>query len=329
MADNIKNGRFSLYLRLLISIILFILIFKGVDFRKIGNLVLSIKIEIFLLSVFLIFVDRFVVVFRWNLLLKAKGCDVPFLRILCIDLASGFIGLFLPSSAGGDIVKGYGMAKYTSNVLDSVSSLLIDRIISTWVLLLLGVIGVFLSYSYNLSDYNIMLVTITIFSGFSIVLFFFSCEMVAKKINPSLFFLKRYKFLKKIEKLYSAIADYNNNKVLIVQVITLCLVVQLIRILIVYLFCIALNINVSFIYFIMFIPLIYVLMLIPVSIHGIGVQEVAYLFFFTKIGLDKSIILSIPILGYMAVVIASIPGGIIYAIIGVSNTSTSVRQPLQ
>jgi uncharacterized membrane protein YbhN (UPF0104 family) len=169
-----------------------------------------------------------------------------------------------------------------------------------------------------ISDYNFLLIPLFILLAFLGLLFLFLNANIASKISPYLGFLEKYVLLSKIKKLYNSIIAYKNQKILLSMILILCLIAQSMRIFIAYLFCLSLNVSVSIIYFFMFIPIIYLLMLLPVSINGIGVQESAYVFFFSKIGMDTATILAIPILGYVAFVINSVPGGVIYLLEGTS-----------
>ena len=81
-----------------------------------------------------IVLDRFLMSYRWNILLAAKNISIPFLQIVKICFVGAFSGNFLPSSIAPDAVRVYFASKYSSNTTDIVSSVFIDRI---WVLFLL------------------------------------------------------------------------------------------------------------------------------------------------------------------------------------------------
>lgn len=315
-------SKISIYFRILFSISLLVLLFKEVNLKVLCNILFSMKINFFLLALLLIIVDRIIVSYRWKILLKVKGCEVSLLRILRIDLSSNFIGTFLPSSAGGDLIKAYSMSKHISNIRESASSILVDRIISTFALLLLGLVGTLMSQTLKINiNYNLFLLILIIPIIFLMILFLFLNETIAGKISFYFKAKKNNKFLNKVEKLYMSLVDFKYHRIILIIIFILCLVVQSFRILSVYLYCLSLNINVPVIYFFIFIPIIYVLTLLPISINGIGVQEAAYVFFFSQINMEISTILAIPLVGYFALFITSIPGALIYVIDGFSNSA--------
>ena len=63
-----------------------------------------------------------------------------------------------------------------------------------------------------------------------------------------------------------------------------------------YLYARALGINVSFIYFLSIWPIIFLITLLPISIIGIGVRDVALIFFFSFFGIDKEHVVSLSVL---------------------------------
>ena len=71
---------------------------------------------------------------RWHLLVRAVG--IPFSRYNAIrlGLAGYYFNTFLPGSIGGDIVKGYAIARDQDRRTRAVATVLIDRIIGLWAL---------------------------------------------------------------------------------------------------------------------------------------------------------------------------------------------------
>jgi len=122
--------RFSPLLRTLLSAGLIALIFYYlVDSRQFVKLLRSAKLSFLLLCVALIVADRFVMAWKWIILLRTQGSRVSFRAITELTFISTFFGLFLPSILGGDLVRAYSLAKNISNAKLSISSVLIDRTI--------------------------------------------------------------------------------------------------------------------------------------------------------------------------------------------------------
>ncbi|MDH5405516.1 MAG: flippase-like domain-containing protein, partial [Candidatus Aminicenantes bacterium] len=122
--------RFSPLFRTVLSAVLIALIFYYlVDSRQFVHLLASAKLWFLLLCVALIVADRFVMAWKWIILLHAQGSGVSFRDITELTFVSTFFGLFLPSILGGDVVRAYSLTKNISDASLSISSVLIDRTI--------------------------------------------------------------------------------------------------------------------------------------------------------------------------------------------------------
>ena len=78
--------------------------------------------------------EQTLIVVFWRLMLKTKGYEVPLAPMLQINFVSNFIGFAIPSGAGPDISKVYGLSRYIKSVSEALSSLVIMRLFSLLVL---------------------------------------------------------------------------------------------------------------------------------------------------------------------------------------------------
>jgi len=102
---------------------------------------------------------------RWHLLVRA--IDIPFSRYSAIrlGLAGYYFNTFLPGSIGGDIVKGYAIARDPGRRTRALTTIAMDRVIGLWALILfVAILG---SIFWILQDpivHNPKLMAIVIFS---------------------------------------------------------------------------------------------------------------------------------------------------------------------
>lgn len=76
---------------------------------------------------------------RWQWLLRIQGIVAPFREILQLSWVGYFAAIFLPGGAGGDVAKAYLIARArTSGRTRAVSTVLVDRFVGLYSLLLLG-----------------------------------------------------------------------------------------------------------------------------------------------------------------------------------------------
>jgi len=76
--------------------------------------------------------------YRWLLLLRGQGIDLPFRHIFGTFLIGRFIGTFLPSTAGLDGYKLYDAARFSGRTVEVTATTALEKV--------LGVSGIFLSF---------------------------------------------------------------------------------------------------------------------------------------------------------------------------------------
>lgn len=78
----------------------------------------------------------------------------------------------------------------------------------------------------------------------------------------------------------------------------------------VYTLSMALSLQVGVVYFFVFVPLITVFTMLPISLGGIGVQEGAFAYFFSLVGMSLAGALALSLLLRVLSIVASLPGGL-------------------
>lgn len=66
---------------------------------------------------------------KWYLLLRTRGVMAPFRSVLALQWIGEFFNYALPTSVGGDLMRGYGLARDTHRRADAAVSVVIDRFI--------------------------------------------------------------------------------------------------------------------------------------------------------------------------------------------------------
>lgn len=89
---------------------------------------------------------------RWYVLVRAQ--DLPFTVLGAIRLGTlGFLcNAFLPGAVGGDVVKAAALAREQSRQTVAVATVIMDRVMSLWALILLVAVVGSICYLFNLLD---------------------------------------------------------------------------------------------------------------------------------------------------------------------------------
>ena len=88
------------------------------------------------------FVGILASMYRWIVLLRGQGIQLPFRHIFGSFLIGRFIGTFLPSTAGLDGYKLYDASRFSGRTVEVTAATFLEKI--------LGVTGIFLTYLVSL-----------------------------------------------------------------------------------------------------------------------------------------------------------------------------------
>ncbi|MCM8830447.1 MAG: flippase-like domain-containing protein, partial [Candidatus Omnitrophica bacterium] len=254
----------------------------------------------------------FPVAFRWYLLLRGQTEQnrIRYINIWKLNMVGILFNNFLPTGAGGDIVKVFYLVRGEENKLILGSSVIIDRFIGALTVITMGVVAGLLTPDIT--------VKVKCFLLFLIFFLFFVFMFFSHRPFADIFYLKVKKFIPgrlkgTLENIYSAFNRYFSATRYFLYAILVSFFLQSISILNNYLMSISIlwnqSGNVSISMFFIYIPLIWTATLVP-SLGGLGIREFTYVYFFSPfIGKENAFALSIVFL--LSVIIQSIIGAVI------------------
>ncbi len=272
-------------LKACVSISLLTFLLLNIEWQKVIDSLSNANIFLIAAASSLNIIERFEMTYKWNLLIKVRNVFVKFWRLFWINSIGSFLGLFLPSSLGTDVVRGYYLMKNNSEKAVSISSVFVDRILGVFSLLVMGLIAVFLSEDV-LAKYNLREIIVVLFAFSSISVYIFQRNEVngfLQKINEK---FKFKKISENILKLHTSILEYKKYPKVVTISFVITILVQITRVLTYYVIALAFNVEVSIVYFFLFVPLIMIVMMIPITIGGFGLREGTFVAFFTLVGMS-------------------------------------------
>ena len=80
-------------------------------------------------------------VWRWIILLRARGAAVTTKSATWIYLVSSFVGGFLPAGVGADAARAYTLSQRTARGSEAVASVAVDRLFGLLSIVIMGVVG--------------------------------------------------------------------------------------------------------------------------------------------------------------------------------------------
>jgi hypothetical protein len=313
----IKKTKAGLFIRVIVSVSLFLIVISRVDFHTVKDLFVRTEPLYFSLVLLMLLADRFLMAFKWNLLIRVKGIGLSIWQSFKIYLISNFFGIFLPTGIGGDIYRIYHTSKRQGQAEEIAASVLLERFIGTIASAMFAGFGFALMiglYSQLLPEHNLLLIILGLFM-FSLAAFWVSIQ--ERTLTSSEYILGKlgnFWFLKKWLQCQRAYTSYRQYKRALIVFFFLSVIEQGFFAIANYWGAKAINLDIGVLYFIGIIPICQIIMRIPISVNAIGVQEGLYALFFSRLGFSVTEAFSLALLLRIGHWLVVLPGGILYLI---------------
>ena len=260
--------------KLIFSLSLLAYLFSQVKLNILWTQLKELNIYVLVLAFGILLVQCTLSSFKWKIILTAEDRSVPFRFLLKSYLIGNFIGLFLPTSFGGDLYRIYTLKEYNKDYLQNTSSVLFDRISGLFALASISVISISFFYQDIIKYKYLILYFISI-----CIFWILSSNYTIDRLKAN-----NKKPFTQVTRILESFHKYRDNK----RILFLCLLISFIFqsniVILNKFYCHSLNIDIPISYLFMVIPIIYLTEAIPISINGLGVRESAFVFFFTQKG---------------------------------------------
>ena len=300
-------------LRLSVCVALLWFIISRVDLAQVYQLIIKVSFGDFALA-FLIYVIAHLLFFlRWNKILQALQLNIRIRTLLPLQFLGLFFNMFLPTSAGGDVIKAYYVSKDTGKTGTSFLSVFLDRYIGLLAIIALAAVAAF-AVRLNISGVVVYHWVLLILAVAIVVTILLSTDFAAR-LNR--FLGTRFTSIQGIISLInqSSKAILKNRRVMI-WTFLLSLGFMLLVVAVNYIFIGAIGESVPLRSLFVFIPVIALAAALPISINGIGLREGAYIYLFSTVGFTAEESLSLAFLSFVLLILVSLPGALVYALMG-------------
>lgn len=307
------NKRFLLSLaRFIISASLIIFLLSRANLPQLYAELKSASMWLFLVALLLGFCVLLVSAIRWYVMLRTKGIRISLSALTYFYLVGSFFNSILPTVLGGDVMRGYELARATGRSLDSASTVLMERIVAFFALFVICWVALPFGYQ-RLQGTNVLSVVVAMSIGFILFALLILNRRIMGRLISLTSFIKRWNVQVRLQAAFESLHSLAESRLLLFNAFVISLIAQFIAIFSTYCISRALDVDVPFTYFLIIMPLIWVITMIPVSISGIGVREGAFVLFFTQQGVARERALALSLLVFAVTVATGIVGGVIYA----------------
>jgi glycosyltransferase 2 family protein len=237
--------------------------------------------------------DRFIMAYKWNLLLRANGLTLSTHRVMALYLVSNLLGSFTPGNLGGDAYRVMALAPYGKNAA-VLSTVLLERAAGLLALLLFVIVA--LPFSFTLFGAEAETVAGVAIGGAAIILLmmFMPLYRPLRECVNRLAINRPSRGAKKIHQLFCAYAEQHRNRFVLAMFFGLTLAETGFFFFRNFLAIHASGVDVSLAYVFMIMPMVHFILRLPISIQGIGLQEGLFAYALSLAGytLEQGIIVS-------------------------------------
>ncbi|MBU4345943.1 MAG: flippase-like domain-containing protein [Candidatus Omnitrophica bacterium] len=304
---------FFAFLRVGISIILLIFLFKQVDNKSLLEIIKNAD-KFLLVSVFFIFCFTYLLaLLRWEMLLKAAQIHLSLKRIIISFSGGLFFNLFLPTAVGGDLVRSLDLSTHTKRPREVIATVLLDRLSGYVALVLVALLALGFGWRF-LQDRSVLIPVFIITALLASILLVLFNRFLYSKINKLLHSPTAGRIREAIKNLHHEMHIFRHHKDILVDNLIFSLVIQILGPVTFYLIALSLGLKINIIYFFIFVPIISAISLLPISIGGLGLRDASIVFFFAKTGVGQDLALAMSLLYFSFILIYGILGGFIYVL---------------
>jgi uncharacterized protein (TIRG00374 family) len=316
-----------------ITVALIVYIFSKVDLVAVGNQLLSANLWLVLLALLLFMGAILINGFKWFVLLRAQQVTVPFSAVAQYMFVGFFFNNVLPANIGGDVMRGYEMARYTDRTAQAAVSVVVDRIIGL------------IAYMTAAAVMSIIVVALLGYTQLRLLLVLAAVALLGVAGTLAILLSRRlrrlvgrvfqWRGLAPLAPVYEGVSQafdaYRFQYRALIWAFLIALAGLTATSFVNWLLFEALGGGVNLTYIFLFNPLIALVLLVPISIGGHGVIQNAYPFFYGLVGVSEEQAVAVSVLMSFVIIVGSLPGGVLWLrnrrAMKEQTTSVTVGQP--
>ncbi len=275
------------------------MLFRMVDFHSIGHLIAHATWVYIGWAMVFQWISTVLAAYRWSLIMESLAFHEPFRFYLSSYFKGAFFNQALPSSIGGDAVRGLELGARGYRKKEAFFGIFLDRIVGLAGLLILN-LGANLLNGDLFPPWLFHLITLICVGGIGA----FGVLITLRKIA----WLQKYRFTRVFADLSHRFRQVYRTKQAIIVQLGLSVLIHFFSILALYALAKALGVIFPLSTFLVAVPPVFLLTIIPLSLAGWGVRESALVGIFLLIGASKEGILSVSLLYGLLLIVTSLPG---------------------
>ena len=312
------TGLMSKAVRLAVTVgLLATLLFVVADPREVLAMVADMSLSALVGAVLLSLADRFVMAYKWWLLLRARALTVNLWTAVRSYLASSLYGLVLPVTVGADAVR--VLALRHAGMMEVTASIIVERGLGVLAMGSVALLSCLLLAS-TVTEFEIQSLTLWLGGGVVVMTILFAA---------SLHFAERWanahesEAPSRLQKAVKAFGHYRRLPRLLTVFYALSVGESLLSAVIGYVVAVGLGASIPFSVFVATVPLALASARLPISLGGFGVQEASFVFLAGLVGVPNTTALSIMLVSDLAMLLALLPSAFDSSMLSLRRQATA------
>ena len=277
-----------------------------IDLGQASRAVADARIDLLLLAFAIVLGSRLLAAARWYLLLRGRHAAVTPFGMLRLMFVADFVGYFMPGSLGVEVLRVYGLAKTTADPALSATSVVVERVVALVVLVLLVLLGLAarpLALPAEIGRLAWLFLALLLVAVLAVMAP--PTRSLALRLLPG---ERLARIRRGLESVFAALDSYRSRPWLIAASLVLALVFQLMRCASVTVGAAALGHPLPFTFVLVVFPIMLLISLLPITIAGLGVREVGFVYFLGLGGMPAEVALPLALIQRLFTIIATLPG---------------------
>tara|TARA_B100000767_G_C19750321_1_gene530514 strand:+ start:1322 stop:2272 length:951 start_codon:yes stop_codon:yes gene_type:complete len=288
-------------LKILVTTFLFVLIFDKVDINSTIMILKTIAPSFFIIALLVMIVEVLIANFRWKIVLKQLGSNISFYKALRYLWIGVFFNQALPSSIGGDAVRGYYLCKNENySFSEATIGVLLDRVMGLLGLVLLVILTIPLIFESTITLLTKWTILSIIFFALIAIILSLIIDLIPNKFSQLKIVNGLVKFSTQGREIlfsyYGLLA------------ITLSIIIHLTFVFAAWLLAYGMGLNIPFIGMLLIVPITNLLIALPISIAGWGIREGLFITGLGYLNVSSDAALALSILYGLLMLFVSLPG---------------------
>lgn len=309
-----QRDRLFTIAKIVITIALIVYVFSKVDLAVVSGILAGANPWLVLLALLFFLVAIAINGVKWFVLLRAQEVEAPLGAVIQYMFVGFFFNNVLPANIGGDVMRGYGIARYTERTAEAAVSVVVDRIMGLIAYMsAAAVAAIVLVLATHRLDLEILLgVALVALLAMALAL----AILLSRRLRAQVGRIFRWRPLLPLAPIYEgfsrAFDAYRHRYSTLVLAYLLALAGLMASNLVNWLLFQSVGGGVPFLYILLFNPLIALVLLVPISVGGHGVIQNAYPFFYGLAGVPEAQAVAVSVLMSFVIIVGSLPGGVLW-----------------